>query len=70
LYGKTPTSQSLYLPYFGGEVHKKTAGVGLPFLDNSNGGGGEDRTPDLGVMNPETPHFRTVDIVKVFQLHQ
>ena len=31
-----------------------------------NGGGGEDRTPDLGVMNPETMHFRTVDTVEVF----
>ena len=35
-----------------------------------SGGGGEDRTPDLGVMNPETMHFRTVDTVRVFQLHQ
>ena len=34
------------------------------------GGGGEDRTPDIGVMNPETMHFRTVDTVRVFQLHQ
>ena len=30
----------------------KTAGASLPSVLESNGGGGEDRTPDLGVVNP------------------
>jgi hypothetical protein len=30
---------------------------------DSNGGGGEDRTPDLGVMNPEMIYLRSVATV-------
>jgi hypothetical protein len=34
------------------------------------GGGGEDRTPDLGVMNPEMTNFGTVEIVDDYELNQ
>ncbi len=34
------------------------------------GGGGEDRTPDLGVMNPETMYLGTVATVEANQLIQ
>jgi hypothetical protein len=39
-------------------------------MPNFIGGGGEDRTPDLGVMNPEMMYFGTVDTVEASQLNQ
>ena len=39
-------------------------------MPNHIGGGGEDRTPDLGVMNPETMYLRSVGRFELNEINQ